>query len=219
MTKEEFAPIITNLYSAHKRTFHSEQSLQYFERFKRITPEQMQELVDAAIDEIAKFPSIAELVKIARNKGLFEQKVNYSGRSPFLLFICHCGGTVALERKKIEDGAGSFVCPNVKYRKPISWHGRMAKIEHARTQAYIKAQQLPAQDRDRMRDKASEDYKTERAKVEREIIDAPLMCDRSWDYSFIKTKCKADQYGCIDMKTQKIAEDEPLLFDVVTGNN
>jgi hypothetical protein len=217
MNKEDFAPIIQQLYSAHKRMFHSEQSLQYFERFKRLTPEQMQELVTAAIDEIAKFPSIAELVKIARNKGLFEQKVSYSGRSPFVLFICHCGSSTALERKKIEGGTGSFMCPNVKYRKPISWHGRMAKAEHVWTQAFIKAQTLPAQERDNMREKASQDYKAEKALIEREIVDAPLMCDRSWDYSFIKAKCKTDKYGCIDMKTQKIKEDDPFLFEVQTG--
>jgi hypothetical protein len=217
MTREFFADEMTRLYETFNKDFNEKQCKEYYDRLQRLSDTQIHEVISTALDEISKFPTRADLVKICRNKGFFEAKVDYVGKSPFVLFICYCGGSVALERKKIEEGAAQFVCPNSKYRMPIEWSGqiRTAELELARKRR--EAQHLPAKERDRIQSNAYQEFVDKKNEIQRNIIDAPPMCNRKYEYLFIKNKCKVDGHGCIDMRKQKIVEDDPLLFDVDTG--
>lgn len=217
MNKEFFANEMNRLYEAFNKDYNSSQAKEYYDRFQMLSDTQIHEVVSSALDEISKFPTRADLVKICRSKGFFEQKVAYTGKSPFVLFVCYCGGQVALKRDMIDQGMGEFACPNVKYRKPVEWSAQIAEAEAVLTNKRVAATKLPAVERDRVRQQAYEDFIQKKHQLQHMMNDAPPMCTRKYDYGFIKKKCKEDKTGAIVMADQKIVEDDPMLFDVPTG--
>lgn len=217
MENAEFLGEFERFYDAFKKELDDKQALQYFNRLKSISIEQFRDVVTTALDELSKFPTLADLVKICRAKNYFEKRIEYSDKDRFVHFVCYCKTSVALERKKIQDGIGSFMCPGTKYQKPVPVGKEMMEAEKLLAARRRYASTLPAAHRDREADEARKQYEATKNDLKNRIRSAPMMCDRSYDYLFIKQKCKIDQYGEIDMEKQKIKEDDPYLFEVPTG--
>jgi hypothetical protein len=214
--EEIFRQRIIRLYDAFDKDLSIEQSKIYYDRLKWLSVEQLDQVVDAAMDNYDKFPTIKQLIGICFNKSFMgnggREKENYLSR--YILFECYCGATLSIEREHIQKGIGSFRCPHTYYRKPVDETALIREAENVlvRMRNKIARRQRTGAEKNLLIDKAARIFEARKEQIRKLVVNADLMCNRRYDYAFVRDKCK-EHKGVIVMKEQQIKpEEETLLF-------
>jgi hypothetical protein len=211
-----FKKRIIRLYDAFDKDLSLEQSKIYYDRLKWLSIEQLDEMVDAAMESYDKFPTIKQLIGICYGKNFMGNKQAEKDNffSHFILFECYCGATLSITRESIQKGIGSFRCPHTYYRKPVDELTMVREAERvlARMRNKISSRQRSDVEKNALIDEAVKRFEARKEKIRKTAVNADLMCNRRYYYTFVRDKCK-EHKGVIVMKEQQIKpEEETLLF-------